>query len=149
MLERRPLQGPHRLPPPDLYAGRWLLRSHHVPPSRAPRRAQCPPSHRSPRRRDALNRSTYSYRSVPISIGYVDSAVVAGVGPAIIGNQRRPAGTGGILVVWVIPQPTVEFVIAAQLFTIEFDAQSRPFRHPDCAILIAHQTSLDDVVDQM
>ena len=71
------------------------------------------------------------------------------IGPAIVGNQRRPSGAQGILIVRIAAQTLVELAVLAQFLAVELHAQSRPIGYPDCTVFISHQAALDNVVSQM
>src|ERR1017187_761619 len=57
--------------------------------------------------------------------------IVFRVGPAAVGNQRRPTWTPRILVVRVAPETLVEFAVLAQLVAIQLHTETRLVRHAD------------------
>src|SRR5215469_4510999 len=56
---------------------------------------------------------------------------VVRIRPAIVGNDRRPARTRRVLVVWIAAEFLVELAVLRQLRPIELDSEARPFGHPD------------------
>src|SRR5471032_1861860 len=82
-------------------------------------------------------------------IGNAHKPVVCRVGPAVVGNQGRPARPSRILVIWVTAQAPIEFAVLAKLVAVESDSESGLARHRDGAILVLHRTALDHVVRQV
>src|SRR5688572_1574167 len=88
-------------------------------------------------------------RRLVISIRYCDRTSIVWISPAIIGNQRRPTGPSGVLIVRIPTESLVEFRILPNLFSIEFHAETGTCGHTDGSVLIPHQTALNDVVSKV
>src|ERR1035438_1419 len=87
-------------------------------------------------------------RTFRILVGNRHRVIVLWIGPAVVGNDGGPAGTAGILIVGITAETLVKFVVLAQLFAIESDAQPGLGRHRDCAVVIGHAAAFDDVVGE-
>src|SRR5260370_37140482 len=78
-----------------------------------------------------------------------DGAIVCGIGPAVVGNDGGPAGTAGILIVWVAAQALVELAVLAEFLAIEFDAEAGLIGHADGAVFVTHEAALNDVAGEV
>src|ERR1035438_1241019 len=83
------------------------------------------------------------------SVGDGNRAVVFGIGPAVVGNERRPAGTAGIPIVGVAAEALVEFAVLAQFLAVKLDAEAGLIGHADRAVFVAHEAALNDIVPQV
>src|SRR3954471_20768551 len=75
--------------------------------------------------------------------------VIAGVGPAVVRHQRRPAWATRILIVPVVAQFAVEIRIFRQFVSVEPHTKPGTVRHANRAGLVLKLSPLDDVVDKM
>src|SRR5688500_3263979 len=69
-----------------------------------------------------------------VSILDVRRRRLAVVGPAVVGDRRRPAGAAGVLVVRVRTEPPVQLGVLPELLAVELHAKARPARHLDRAV---------------
>src|SRR3954469_8672427 len=75
--------------------------------------------------------------------------VIAGIGPAVVRHERRPAWATRILIVPVVAQFAVESRIFRQLRSIEPHSEPWAVRHSNRAGLVLKLSAFDDVVDEM
>src|ERR1019366_10829452 len=83
------------------------------------------------------------------SVGDGNRAVVFGIGPAAVGDDRRPAGAAGIPIVGVAAEALVEFAVLVQFLAIKLDAEAGLIGHADSAVFVAHEAALNDIVPQV
>src|SRR4030095_125486 len=67
---------------------------------------------------------------------------IAGIRPAVVWHERRPAGPCRILIVRVVALFAIEVLISGQLLAVETDAKPRP-------LVVWQLSALDDVVGEV
>src|ERR1041385_7305494 len=89
--------------------------------------------------------------NIPGSFSVIDGrrAIVAGIGPAVVRHDRRPAGPAGILVVRIAAEAPIELAVLGELIAVELYAESRILGYADRAVFIFHETAFDDIVRQV
>src|SRR6059036_3717710 len=70
--------------------------------------------------------------------------VVVRIGPAVVGNDRRPLRTSRVPIIGITVQPLVQLAVLAHLVPIQFNPQSGRGGNRDGAGLVAHRAAFDD-----
>src|SRR5262245_45282074 len=78
-----------------------------------------------------------------------DGAIVGRISPAVVGDERRPAGTTGVLIIRISAEALVELVVLGEFVAVESDAEARTIGHSDGAAFIFHEAAFDDVVGEV
>src|SRR4030095_5519152 len=74
---------------------------------------------------------------------------IAGIRPAVVWHERRPAGPCRILIVRVVALFAIEVFISGQLLAVEPDAKPWPLGHFDRPLVVWQLSTLDYVVGEM
>ena len=74
---------------------------------------------------------------------------IVGIGPSLVGDQRRPMRPGRILIVRIIAETLIKLAVFPEFFAIQLYAKPRLLRHTNCAVFIFHQAAFDDVVGKL
>src|SRR4051812_42722340 len=69
--------------------------------------------------------------------------------PAIVGENRGPAGSSGVLIVGIAAEALIKLAVFAQLFAVEPDTETGAVRYANGAVFVRHEAALNDVVREV